>query len=111
MQHAPSPTCLVLPFVPTCVPAALLVDWTSSSEQAWDERLRAAPGATTVEKLLRKHGVQVSVISCGRVSSPVLCRVLQVRHATRCALDRVAGAAGCRSGGRGWRDGQTGVPP
>lgn len=44
----------------------LVVDWTGDGLQAWQERFAAASGATTVNQLLRKHGIKVMRIRAVR---------------------------------------------
>lgn len=43
-------------------PTGLVVDWTGEGLQAWQERLAAASGASTVNQLLRKHGIKVGFL-------------------------------------------------
>jgi hypothetical protein len=39
--------------------SGLVVDWTGEGLQVWQERFAAAAGASTVNQLLRKHGIKV----------------------------------------------------
>jgi hypothetical protein len=39
----------------------LVVDWTGEGLQVWQQRFAAASGATTVNQLLRKHGIKVGL--------------------------------------------------
>jgi hypothetical protein len=41
--------------------AGLVVDWTGEGLQVWQQRFAAAPGSTTVNQLLRKHGIKVGL--------------------------------------------------
>jgi hypothetical protein len=52
--------CVPVPDMPP--DTGLVVDWTGEGLQAWQERLAAASGASTVNQLLRKHGIKVGLL-------------------------------------------------
>ena len=42
---------------PLCSRAVLRANWLGDSREAWQERIDAGPGASSVSSMLRKHGI------------------------------------------------------